>query len=139
VKLVLIFLACASTARILPARAEGQQEAVLSCGTVIIRAGSVDTPDAPQAESCFINAYALCIDATLNVQSFPGRDVGSSDAFAVVGGDDGCSIVVQHRGYFGPDSNNGNSFTCSSLTQSADGGLLFSGCESLGSIQVPAY
>ena len=109
-----------------------------NCGTVQASANGLINPAAArQAEDCFWRAFQTCSPATLAFSKM-GVDTVLTHTFAITQDNGKCSIsdTVQNGG---PDAipTPPRTYTCSGLTQQADG-LHFSSCGEDGDILVPA-
>jgi hypothetical protein len=109
------------------------------------KCGSVDTrPDgkltdetiAKQAENCFWQAYQHCQVATLTFTK-RGVDAGTIHTFTFANNNGQCLISDAIQTYIAPNGPRpGNTFSCTGLTQQADG-LHFASCGAFGDIIVP--
>ena len=111
---------------------------VQKCGSVETSPNGLitDATKAKQAENCFWQAYQQCHTATLN---FTRRslDSGAIHAFTTVSNNGQCSISDAVQIYIVPSPPKpGTTYTCTGLTQQADG-LHFASCGELGDIMVP--
>src|SRR2546421_9614319 len=109
-----------------------------NCGMVQASAnGLINSAAARQAEDCFWRAFQTCSPATLSFSKM-GVDTVLTHTFTITQNNGKCSIsdTVQNGG---PDAipTSPRTYTCSSLTQQADG-LHFSSCGEDGDILVPA-
>ena len=111
---------------------------VQKCGSVETSPNGLITSatQAKLAESCFWQAYQQCHAATLNFTKH-SLDTGAIYAFTIVNTNGQCSISNATQTYIAPHPpKSGKTYTCTGLTQQADG-LLFTSCGEVGDIVVP--
>jgi hypothetical protein len=107
------------------------------CGTVTLRGPVPLDAGAASIEGCFYQAFQDCAPATLEVL-VRGVDTGVSHSFSITSTGGGCVVADAAQRYRAPGGSTSVSTTCTGVSQTPDGGLLISGCGSLGDVQVPA-
>jgi hypothetical protein len=114
-----------------------QQPAAQDCGEVDVLGGHVTTSGSAGIENCFYQAYQSCTPATLEV-SISGVDAGVKHTFGLIYSGGFCAIQDSQQHFIAPRPPGAATTTvCTGLTQTADGGLLFSNCGG-ADVQVPA-
>jgi hypothetical protein len=101
---------------------------VQDCGQVSILGGHVTSTGTQTAENCFYQAYQQCLPAMLRV-SISGVDAGTRHSFSLASSGNTCVITDSAQNFVVPRPPlPPTTSTCSGLTQTPDGGLLFSSC-----------
>jgi hypothetical protein len=113
------------------------QPAAQDCGQVNVLGGQVTSSGSAAIENCFYQAYQSCTPATLEV-SISGVDAGINHTFSLIFSGSFCAIQDSQQHFVVPRPPGPATTTvCAGLTQTSDGGLLFSNCGG-SDVQVPA-
>lgn len=98
------------------------------CGEVDVLGGHVSSSGSPGIESCFYQGYQSCTPVTLEV-SLSGVDAGVRHTFGLTFSGGFCAITDSQQHFVVPRPPQPATTTlCTGLSQSPDGGLLFSDC-----------
>jgi hypothetical protein len=107
------------------------------CGEVDILGGHVTSSGAPGIENCFYHSYQGCNPATLEV-SVSGVDAGIRHTFGLLFSGGFCAISDAQQHFVVPrPPQPAINTVCTGLSQTPDGGLLFSNCGG-SDVMVPA-